>query len=121
MNKVLYIEHDDDNLYMLKMRLERIGDFEVLASNDSEQGCKLALTDRPDVILMDLEMPVVDRWEPVRTLKNDPQTRRIPCSASMTRPGAASPAPTACPCGRARQRTTHSRRPVQPFRPVGGW
>ena len=78
MNKVLYIEHDDDNLYMLKMRLERIGDFEVLASNDSEQGCKLALTERPDVILMDLEMPVVDRWEPVRTLKNDPQTRRVP-------------------------------------------
>jgi CheY-like chemotaxis protein len=76
--KVLYIEHDDDNLYMLKMRLERIGDFEVLASNDSEQGCKLALTERPDVILMDLEMPVVDRWELVRTLKNDPQTRRIP-------------------------------------------
>ena len=78
MTKVLYIEHDDDNLYMLKMRLERIGDFEVVASNDSEQGCKLALTERPDVILMDLEMPVVDRWEPVRTLKNDPQTRRIP-------------------------------------------
>jgi len=76
--KVLYIEHDDDNLYMLKMRLERVDDFEVLTSNDSEQGCKLALTERPDVILMDLEMPVVDRWEPVRTLKNDPQTRHIP-------------------------------------------
>ena len=42
MTKVLYIEHDDDNLYMLKMRLERVGDFEVLASNDSEQGCRLA-------------------------------------------------------------------------------
>ena len=61
MTKVLYIEHDDDNLYMLKMRLERIGDFEVLASNDSEQGCKLALTERPDVILMDLEMRRIDR------------------------------------------------------------
>jgi CheY-like chemotaxis protein len=64
--KVLYIEHDDDNLYMLKMRLERVGDFEVLAAEDSEKGCKLALTERPDVILMDLEMPVVDRWQPVR-------------------------------------------------------
>ena len=61
MTKVLYIEHDEDNLYMLKMRLERIDDFEVLASNDSDQGCKLALTERPDIILMDLEMPVVDR------------------------------------------------------------
>jgi CheY-like chemotaxis protein len=76
--KVLYIEHDDDNLYMLKMRLERVGDFEVLAAEDSEKGCKLAATERPDVILMDLEMPVVDRWEPVRTLKSDPQTRDIP-------------------------------------------
>src|SRR5215471_19997155 len=75
--KVLYIEHDDDNLYMLKMRLERYGDFEVLAAEDSEKGCKLAVTEHPNVILMDLEMPVVDRWEPVRTLKNDPQTRNI--------------------------------------------
>jgi two-component system, cell cycle response regulator DivK len=76
--KVLYIEHDEDNLYMLKMRLERVGDFEVLASGDSEQGCRLALTEHPDVILMDLEMPVLDRWEAVRRLKNDPQTRHIP-------------------------------------------
>jgi len=78
MTKVLYIEHDDDNLYMLKMRLERYGDFEVLAAEDSEKGCSLAVTEHPDVILMDLELPVVDRWEPVRTLKNDPQTRDIP-------------------------------------------
>jgi CheY-like chemotaxis protein len=76
--KVLYVEHDDDNLYMLKTRLERCGDFEVLAADDSEQGCKLAVTERPDVILMDLEMPVIDRWEPVRTLKKDPRTRNIP-------------------------------------------
>ena len=78
MTKVLYIEHDDDNLYMLKMRLERVGDFEVLAAEDSEKGCKLATTERPDVILMDLEMPGTDRWEPVRILKNNPQTHDIP-------------------------------------------
>ena len=59
-------------------RIERCGDFEVFAAEDSEQGCKLAVTEHPDVILMDLEMPVADRWEPVRTLKNDPQTRHIP-------------------------------------------
>jgi two-component system, cell cycle response regulator DivK len=76
--KVLYIEHDDDNLYMLKTRLERVGVFEVLAAEDSDKGCKLAVTEHPDVILMDLELPVVDRWEPVRRLKNDPQTRDIP-------------------------------------------
>ena len=78
MTKLLYIEHDDDNLYMLKMRLERVGDFEVLAAEDSAKGCKLAVTEHPDVILMDLEMPVADRWEPVRRLKKDPQTRDIP-------------------------------------------
>src|SRR5262245_20766757 len=55
MTKVLYIEHDDDNLYMLKMRLERVGEFEVLAAEDSEKGCKLAATEHPDVMLMDLE------------------------------------------------------------------
>ena len=75
--KVLYVEHDDDNLYMLKTRLERCGGFEVLAAEDSEQGCKLAVTE-PDVILLDLEMPVMDRWEPVRTLKKVPRTRNIP-------------------------------------------
>ena len=75
--KILYVEHDDDNLYMLKRRLERAGNFEVLATEDSERGCKLAVTEHPDVILMDLEMPVMDRWGPVRTLKKDPRTQNI--------------------------------------------
>ena len=57
MTKVLYVEHNDDNLYMLKTRLELRGDFEVLAAEDSETGCRLAATEHPDVILMDLEMP----------------------------------------------------------------
>ena len=78
MTKVLYIEHDDDNLYMLKTRLERVADFEVLAAEDSEQGCRLAVTERPDVILLDLEMPGIYRWEPVRRLKKDAQTGHIP-------------------------------------------
>jgi CheY-like chemotaxis protein len=47
---------------MLKMRLERVDDFEVLAADDSEKGCELAVTEHPDVILMDLEMPVIDRY-----------------------------------------------------------
>ena len=77
MTKVLYVEHNDDNLYMLKTRLELRGGFEVLAAEDSEKGCRLAATEHPDVILMDLEMPGTDRWEPVRALKNNPQTRDI--------------------------------------------
>ena len=78
MTKVLYIEHDENNLYMLKMRLGRCGDFEVLAAEDSEKGCELAVTEHPDVILMDLEMPDGDCWEVVRRLKKDTQTGHIP-------------------------------------------
>jgi two-component system, cell cycle response regulator DivK len=79
--KVLYVEDNDDNVYMLKMRLELLGDFEVVAAPDGEQGCAMALSERPDVILMDLEMPVVDGWEATRRLKDDPQTRDIPIIA----------------------------------------
>jgi two-component system cell cycle response regulator DivK len=76
--KVLYIEDNDDNIYMLKMRLELLGDFEVLAAEDGQKGCEMAATEQPDIILMDLEMPVVDGWEATRRLKDNPQTRDIP-------------------------------------------
>jgi CheY-like chemotaxis protein len=79
--KVLYVEDNDDNVYMLKMRLELLGDFDVVAAPDGEQGCAMALSERPDVILMDLEMPIVDGWEATRRLKDDPQTRDIPIIA----------------------------------------
>ena len=81
MKKILYVEDNDDNVYMLKMRLELLGDFDVVAAPDGEQGCAMALSERPDVILMDLEMPVVDGWEATRRLKDDPQTRDIPIIA----------------------------------------
>jgi CheY-like chemotaxis protein len=61
--KVLYVEDNDDNVFMLKMRLELLGDFEVLTAEDGEKGCAMAISERPDIILMDLEMPVVDGWE----------------------------------------------------------
>ncbi len=63
MTKVLYVEDNDDNVYMLKMRLELLGDFEVLTAEDGEKGCAMAVSECPDIILMDLEMPVVDGWE----------------------------------------------------------
>ena len=78
MIKVLNVEHNDDNLYMLKTRLELLGDFQVLAADDSEKGRNLAVTEHPDVILMDLEMPDEDSWEVVRRLKKDAQTGHIP-------------------------------------------
>src|SRR5262249_46251864 len=79
--KVLYIEDNDDNVYMLKMRLELLGDFEVVAAEDGGKGCAMALSERPDIILMDLEMPGVDGWEATGGLKGDPQTPDIPIIA----------------------------------------
>src|SRR5262249_24649699 len=79
--KVLYIEDNDDNVYMLKMRLELLDDFEVLAAEDGEKGCAMAASERPDLILMDLERPVIDGWEATRRLKGDAQTRNIPIIA----------------------------------------
>jgi CheY-like chemotaxis protein len=79
--KVLYVEDNDDNVYMLKMRLELLDDFEVVTAEDGEKGCAMALSERPDIILMDLEMPRVDGWEATRRLKADPQTRGIPIIA----------------------------------------
>src|SRR5262249_10404635 len=79
--KVLYVEDNDDNVFMLKMRLELLGDFEVLTAEDGEKGCEMAAAERPDIILMDLEMPRVDGWEATRRLKGNPQTRDIPVIA----------------------------------------
>jgi CheY-like chemotaxis protein len=79
--KILYIEDNDDNVYMLKMRLELLGDFEVVAAENGEKGCEMAATEQPDLILMDLEMPVVDGWEATRRLKGSPTTRDIPIIA----------------------------------------
>jgi len=66
---------------MLKMRLELLGNFEVLTAQDGEKGCEVAAAEQPDVILMDLEMPVVDGWEAARRLKGNPQTQDIPIIA----------------------------------------
>jgi len=79
--KILYIEDNDDNVYMLKMRLELEGDFEVLVAENGEKGCELAASERPDIILMDLEMPVMDGWEATRRLKANCATRDIPIIA----------------------------------------
>jgi len=79
--RLLYVEDNDDNIYMLKMRLELLDGFEVLVASDGEQGCAVARAEQPDLILMDLEMPGVDGWEATRRLKADPQTRHIPVIA----------------------------------------
>src|SRR5215218_10971327 len=66
---------------MLKMRLELTNEFEVLVAEDGEKGCEVAAAEQPDLILMDLEMPVVDGWEATRRLKSNPATRDMPVIA----------------------------------------
>jgi CheY-like chemotaxis protein len=79
--RILYVEDNDDNVYMLKMRLELLDGFHVVVAQDGEAGCAMAAEEQPDLILMDLDLPVVDGWEATRRLKNDPATKQIPIIA----------------------------------------
>ena len=81
MTKILYVEDNDDNVYMLKMRFEMLDGFEVLIAEDGEIGCQKAVAEMPDVILMDLDLPVVDGWQATSRLKADQKTRKIPIIA----------------------------------------
>ena len=81
MPRILYIEDNDDNVYMLKMRFELTGEHEMLVAEDGERGVAMARAEQPDLILMDLELPVIDGWEATRRLKADPATRDIPIIA----------------------------------------
>ena len=80
MTRVLYVEDNDDNIYMLRRRLERKG-IEVIVARDGEQGIAAATRERPDLILMDLSLPVINGWEATRRLKSAPETRAIPIIA----------------------------------------
>jgi two-component system, cell cycle response regulator DivK len=80
MAKILYVEDNEDNGYMLKRRLERAG-FEVVVAPDGEQGLAIARDAPPDLILMDLRLPVLDGWQATRRLKDSEGTRTIPVIA----------------------------------------
>jgi len=75
--KLLYVEDNEMNRDMLSRRLQRRG-FEVLIAADGEQGLAMAAAERPDLILMDMSLPVVDGWEATRRLKAAPDTQGIP-------------------------------------------
>ena len=81
MTRLLYVEDNDDNVYMLKMRLELLDGFEVLIAENGEIGCATANSEQPDLILMDLDLPVVDGWEATRRLKGNASTSKIPIIA----------------------------------------
>jgi two-component system cell cycle response regulator DivK len=80
MPRILYVEDNEDNVYMLSRRLKRQG-FEVLVAANGEQGVAMARAEHPDLILMDLNMPVLDGWEATRRLKGAPETQAIPIIA----------------------------------------
>ncbi len=78
--KILYVEDNDDNIYVLKKRLMRAG-YEVLIAMDGAQGVAMAGSEKPDLILMDLSLPVLNGWDATRQLKADEATRHIPVIA----------------------------------------
>ena len=78
--KILYVEDNDDNIYMLERRLKRSG-FSVTIARDGAQGVAMAAAELPDLILMDLGLPVLDGWEATRQIKAAPDTKHIPVIA----------------------------------------
>ena len=80
MAKILVVEDNEMNRDMLSRRLERRG-YEVVIAVDGGQGLALARSEAPDLILMDMSLPVLDGWEATRQLKAAPETRAIPIIA----------------------------------------
>jgi CheY-like chemotaxis protein len=77
MPRLLYVEDNEMNRDMLSRRLQRRG-FEVLIASDGEQGVAMAAAEKPDIILMDMSLPVLDGWQATRRLKAAPDTAGIP-------------------------------------------
>jgi CheY-like chemotaxis protein len=79
--KLLYIEDNEDNLYMLTLWFDVLGGYEIVSAPDGAAGIAMAAAELPDLILMDLNLPEIDGWEATRRLKADPATRDIPIIA----------------------------------------
>jgi two-component system, cell cycle response regulator DivK len=76
MTKVLLVEDNEMNRDMLSRRLTRRG-FQVVCAVDGQQGVDLARSENPDIILMDMSLPVLDGWEATRRIKSDDNTRNV--------------------------------------------
>jgi CheY-like chemotaxis protein len=77
---ILLVEDNEMNRDMLTRRLERKG-YRVVAAHDGGQGHDLAHSESPDLILMDMSLPVMNGWEVTRLLKSEEATRHIPIIA----------------------------------------
>ncbi len=78
--KILLVEDNPLNLDMLSRRLQRRG-FEVITATDGQQGIELAQSSSPNLILMDMSLPIMDGWTATAKLKADPKTGGIPIIA----------------------------------------
>ena len=80
MSTILLVEDNELNRDMLSRRLKR-RDFEVLMAVDGQEGVSMATEKQPDLILMDMSLPILDGWSATRQLKANPVTSRIPVIA----------------------------------------
>ena len=80
MAKILLVEDNEMNRDMLSRRLARQG-YEVVVAVDGGEAVSMATSEKPDVILMDMSLPVMDGWEATRRVKAEPATRAIPVIA----------------------------------------
>jgi CheY-like chemotaxis protein len=80
MPKILLVEDNEMNRDMLSRRLERKG-FEVIVAVDGQSGVEMAQNEAPDLVLMDMSLPVLDGWEATRRLKASPSTQHLPVIA----------------------------------------
>jgi len=78
--KILYVEDNEDNADILNRRLGRLG-FQLVIATDGVQAIEMAAEENPDLILMDLSLPIMDGWEATRRLKAAAATRHIPVIA----------------------------------------
>ena len=77
MAKILIVEDNEMNRDMLSRRLIRRG-YQIVIAVDGAEGIAVAKAENPDLVLMDMSLPVVDGWEATRRLKAEPSTRAIP-------------------------------------------
>ena len=80
MAKILLVEDNEMNRDMLSRRLERKG-YDVILAVDGEQGVNLTMSNHPDLVLMDLSLPIIDGWEATKRIKSQPETANIPIIA----------------------------------------
>ncbi|MDP3552415.1 response regulator [Methylocystis sp.] len=80
MVKILLVEDNEMNRDMLSRRLRRNG-YEVVIAIDGQQGVEMAAAESPDLILMDMSLPVIDGWEAARQVRENEATRKIPVIA----------------------------------------